>query len=108
MTKSTKAKQAIYRWHASFGRMGDLDGIFVATEDEIKELEGKVVEFGEVLGKHSDIRYKIEASDFECVSTKENEVEFFLRIRSNLSNGWNPIESYRQQEADRQIEENGK
>lgn len=94
-----KPKQGIYKWHAFFGRMGDLDGIFVTSHAEIEELEGKIVEFGEVLGKHSDIRYEIDMNDFTCVSTKKSEINFFLRL--GLSNGWNPIEYYRQQEADR-------
>lgn len=100
MTRPTKAKQGIYKWHACFGRMGDLDGIFGATDAEIKELSGKVVNFGEVLGKHSDIRYTIDPKDFECVSTKKSEIAFFLRL--NLSSGWDPIAQYRQQESERE------
>lgn len=53
-----------------------------------------------MLGKHSDIQYDIDPSDFECVSNKKAEVDFFVRL--GLSNGWNPLEMYIEQEEDRE------
>ena len=46
----------LYKFHWDCGRMGNLDGVFIAEPKEIEALIGKEIHFGEVLGKHSDIQ----------------------------------------------------
>ena len=45
----------LYKYYEEFGRMGDLQGVFVSTDAELLSKKGKTAYFGEVLGKHSDI-----------------------------------------------------
>lgn len=41
----------LYKFHWDCGRNGDLQGLFVATEDEVKDAIGSEAYFGEVLGE---------------------------------------------------------
>ena len=49
------AYYGLYRFECDFGRMGDLEGLFVANHEDIDSIIGKRIYFGEVLGKHSEI-----------------------------------------------------
>lgn len=48
---------AVYELNMSFGRMGDLEGVFTAKKKDVEKLKelDLTVYFGEVLGKHSEI-----------------------------------------------------
>ena len=58
----------LYQFHWDCGRMGSILGIFAATEAEIKAALGKSLYFGEVLGKHSDIRGVLEEKDITLLT----------------------------------------
>lgn len=45
----------LYRYNLYCGRMGSIDSVFVADDEEMKKALGKRIYFGEVLGKHSEI-----------------------------------------------------
>jgi len=45
----------LYKFMWDCGRMGDVEGIFAATDEVIQNAIGKRVYFGEILGKHSEI-----------------------------------------------------
>lgn len=70
----------LYRFHKSFGRMGDLDGLFVATPSDIAYLEGKALDFGEALGKHSEIYFPFEMDQIEVVSDDQDFIKKFNEI----------------------------
>tara|TARA_Y100000310_G_scaffold321360_1_gene378878 strand:+ start:3846 stop:4022 length:177 start_codon:yes stop_codon:yes gene_type:complete len=55
----------LYGFYADFGRMGNLDGIFIAESDDLDAIMGKDIYFGEILGKHSDIILTLEKSCIE-------------------------------------------
>lgn len=52
--------KALYRWHVDYGRMGDLEGLFVAEDYDLQAALGKTVYLGEVLGKHSEVTFTLE------------------------------------------------
>ena len=79
----------LYRFHADFGRMGDLTGIFVEDEEKIAKLTGTRVHFGEVLGKHSDIALVIKADHFEALTDDQTFIEKFEGLR--CQSGTNPL-----------------
>jgi len=87
-------KEGIYRWSESFGRMGSLNGIFTAREDEVADFIGKHVYFGEVLGKYSDIECDLTAEQFELLTNDADFVEKFKRF--GLSTGTDPIQKLRE------------
>lgn len=85
-------EKAVYKLNVSFGRMGDLSGLFVAKKNHVKLLlEHKLeVYFGEVLGKHSEIYGEIEESDMSLVSDSIDVIDVVEKHK--LETGFNPFE----------------
>lgn len=85
--------KAVYKLHFDCGRMGQLDGLFIAEKEKVKELidSGREVYFGEVLGKHSEIMGPIEEPDDITLVSEDEEV---IRVieENNLENGFNPFD----------------
>lgn len=80
----------LYRFAADFGRMGRLSGIFSADEKDIENSIGKTVNFGEVLGKHSEIVLNITNDDFTEITGDQEFIDKFEQY--NCSMGHNPLE----------------
>lgn len=95
--------KAIYKLDWDFGRMGSLEGVFVADTDDVKKLidSGTEIYFGEVLGKHSEIMGVIEDKHLVKVTDDEKFIELFETYE--LENGYNPFEYI--QESDEEEEE---
>lgn len=84
----------LWKFSEDYGRMGDVEGLFIATEEEIdKFLVGKEISFGEILGKHSEISICFEKKDFKCLEVSESTVnELFIALGSRSIAGYNPFE----------------
>lgn len=93
--------KAIYRFKCDCGRMGKLEGIFIADSTDVKNLIGSSVNFGEVLGKHSEVCGEIEEHEIELVTDDEKCVEMFEFF--NLATGYNPFD-YLENEEDMEEE----
>ena len=74
-------KKLLVQFYWNCGSMGDLEGLFIATEDKLKSWYGHEAYFGEVLGKHSAIDGMIEESDF---TIKSDDQEFIAKIEERL------------------------
>lgn len=83
--------QKLYKFHWDYGNMGDVHGIFIATDEEIKDALGRVVSFGSALGKYSDIYGDLEEKDLEVVSEDQNFIQQFSECIGR-SFGYNPLE----------------
>ncbi len=99
----------LYEMKLDFGRMGQLGGLFLATEAEIDSIIGKEIYFGEVLGKHSEVY----VSDFkrEYLRRIEGEVESLIEDLHTVFGqrtlcGYNPVEIYQEYLRDNGLEEN--
>ena len=82
----------LYKFELDYGRMGDLSGIFVADDKDIVESRGKCVNFGEALGKHSEV-YIEDFSPETCLTELTSDIEFinkFLDFECEV--GYNPLE----------------
>jgi len=89
--------KGLYRFSCDCGRMGDLDGLFVATQEEVDEVIGKEVYFGEVLGKHSEIFGVIEENEITLLTTDPlivGTMEQYVTYRGAIC-GYNPVAIYR-------------
>ena len=86
----------IYKFQADFGRMGVLDGVFVSTDENLQELYGKEIYFGEVLGKHSEVILTLDPKHIIEVTDDEKFIELFEQY--NLENGYNPFDYYEEDE----------
>jgi len=83
----------LYEFFWDCGRMGDIDGIFVATEDEVKSAFGKEVYFGEVLGKHSEIYGVFQENDLRVLSEDQEKIQWLVDLmKGNNISGFNPLE----------------
>lgn len=72
-----------FEWDEEYAFIG---GLFVATDEEVKNLIGKQVYFGEYEGKHSDVYGTIEEGEITLVSDNPIVVEAVGNF------GLNPIE----------------
>lgn len=91
-------KEGIYRFYWYCGRMGFLEGLFIATMLDVEYVIGKNVIFGEVLGKHSDIKGIVERDEIKLISDNPEDVAWFKKL--NLSMGYNPIQKLKDYEND--------
>ncbi len=71
--------------------MGDVDGIFVTTQEELDEAYGKEVYFGEILGKHSDVHGTLEETDITVLSDDQEFIAKFVEIVGGNPSGYNPL-----------------
>lgn len=88
--KKKDSDVAIYRLYMDF-RGGEVSGMFLAKKKYIEYMiENEVsVHFGEILGKHSDVRATICDDDIEMVSDEKNVIDFFKKYK--FENGYNPL-----------------
>lgn len=82
----------LWKFHWYCGRMGDLNGLFLADDAEIDAMVGKYAYFGEVLGKHSEIDGTLEQGDLTLSSSDPAVVDWFQREFGG-SFGHNPREA---------------
>jgi len=85
-------KKAIYKFHFGCGRQGDLEGVFVSTQERVDKLVESQIEvyFGEVLGKHSEVLGPIDEGEITFVSDNEEAVR--VVEEHDLSSGYNPFD----------------
>lgn len=88
----------LYRFFWDCGRMGDVEGLFIATDLEVAEALGKYVYLGEALGKHSEISGVLEAGDVEIISDAQEEIEWLSGIFGRSVSGYNPLDYIQDEE----------
>lgn len=79
-----------YTMFLDCGRMGEVYGLFLATEEDIENASGKPVEFGEILGKHSNVY----VNDFDKIDIDfiSNDPHIIKIIKEHgLETGYNPL-----------------
>lgn len=81
----------LWKFYWDCGRMGGIDGLFVATEKEVEDAIGREVYFGEILGKHSDIYGTLDSEDVEKIDLDSETVEKVSKILGNSWGGYNPL-----------------
>lgn len=80
----------LFKFYLDCGRMGELEGIFAATEEEIDKAVGETVNFGEVLGKHSDISFRLEKDHFELLTGDQDFIKKATEYKL-IPSGHNPL-----------------
>ncbi len=81
--------KAIYKFNWNFGRNGSIEGLFVEFKSYVEALIGQQVNFGEVLGKHSEVCGVLGEDDLEMISDDPSLVETVEQY--DLTSGYNPI-----------------
>lgn len=59
-------------------RMGVVESLFICTQEELDNAFGKEIYFGEVLGKHSDIKGTLDLSD---IVIKSDDQDFINKLQ---------------------------
>lgn len=87
------------RYKIPFGRMGDIHGLFICTKEELQSLYGRVVHFGEILGKHSSISHTFIGENFHILDPEVdgknalNVIETLLSFVGHKTiSGINPLD----------------
>lgn len=87
--------KGIYSFKWDCGRMGDLTGMFVADSADVKNIIGKRVYFGDVLGKHSDVEGTVKSVDFTLETDDQEFIAKFEDIfGEDFATGYNPLDYY--------------
>jgi hypothetical protein len=81
----------LYRFFWDCGRSGDLEGLFVATEEQVKSAIGSYISFGEVLGKHSDVYGTLEERDIQKLDVSTEAVAEVSKFLGSDWSGFNPL-----------------
>ena len=82
----------LWNFYWDCGRMGELTGLFVATEEEIEDIIGKEIYFGEILGKHSEIFGKIKSGDITKVDLDSETVTKVSKVLGIVWSGHYPFD----------------
>ena len=78
-----------FRWLCHSG--GSVQGMFVSTENEIYKHLGCDVQFGEILGKHSEVSGTLDLEDLTVISEDQDFIEKFVEVVGS-STGYNPLD----------------
>lgn len=89
------------------GRMGMLDGIFIADDEIVDEIISteREIYFGEVLGKHSEIYGPIDADEIVIKSEDQELIAKLEELFGETLSGYNPVEIYLEQKEEGQYDE---
>jgi len=83
----------LYEYKVEYGRMGTVEGLFVADETIVMAAMGRIAHFGEILGKHSDISLELAIRDMVVKSEDQNFISKLIEIiGSNTISGYNPLD----------------
>ena len=89
----------LYKYLLDCGRHGELDGLFVATPEQIKRIIGQEIYFGEVLGKHSEVIATIEAHEItEILDDEQVVLKLVEAVGGYTICGYNPLDFYDESE----------
>lgn len=86
------SKRILVQFSWDFGRQGDVDGLFVTTEEKIEAAYGKHVSLGEALGKHSEVYGDLERKDITIVSEDQEFIDKLVALLGTNISGYNPLD----------------
>lgn len=95
----------LYRYYMDCGRMGGVSGVFTAEEEEVKAAIGSRVNFGEILGKHSEVRGVLKEEQIEMLTDDQVAVEVIDKYLGG-GTGYDPLD-YLRCEHGHDIEDSG-
>lgn len=90
----------LYSFYVDCGRMGSLDGLFIAKQEQVDNAIGKHMYFGEVLGKHSEVQGELEAREVKLISSDQDKVLWLYELLGSDVSGFNPLSYISDDEAD--------
>lgn len=90
----------LYQFNKYFHRQGDIEGIFIAEQEQIDNLIGSIVYFGKVLGKHISVECVIKQEDIKQLDVYDSTVNDLLKVIGTDISGYNPLNYLESEEKD--------
>lgn len=83
----------LWGYSKDYHYVGKIEGLFIATEQEIDDfLVDRTIDFGEVLGVHSDVSLYFKKEDFNCIDISNSAVlELLNAVNSRNLSGYYPF-----------------
>lgn len=82
----------LYKFLWECGREGNVEGLFVAGDEELYRMIGRRVYFGEILGKHSEVEGILGSDDLTILSDDQDRLKWLVDlIGSDTISGHNPL-----------------
>jgi hypothetical protein len=81
----------LYQFNKYFHRQSDIEGVFIAEPEQINDLIGSNVYFGEALGKHSNVGCVIAEQDIKELQVLDSTVDDLLKVIGTDISGYNPL-----------------
>jgi hypothetical protein len=91
-------KYCLWNFEWDVRRQGIVEGTFLATKEQVENIQGQHVSFGEIRGKHSDIYGTIEEGEITLVSDDP------FVVMDSESSGYNPFDYLRCKECSEEID----
>lgn len=82
----------LYSYSIDYGRMGVLDGLFFATDEELDAAEGNEVYMDDVLGKHSEISFTFDRSVLTEIELSQECINVLMKATGKTVSGYNLLE----------------
>lgn len=83
----------LVKFHWDYGRMGNVNGLFITTKEKLEDVYGRDVYFGEILGKHSEVYGELNEEDFTIVSEEQDKIEWLQNLMgSETISEYNPFD----------------
>ena len=88
-----ESKLRLWKYDVDCGRMGDVHGLFVATQDELDDIIGRECHFGEILGKHSEVSVDVCNDDFKMLDVDTETIKKLIKaVGNDTISGYNPLD----------------
>lgn len=89
----------LYKFEA---RMGDatISGMFISTEEEVSDLYGKEIYFGNILGPESEVAVRMEGELFLKLDVSESVIDELEQNCGTSVVGYNPFDYVSMAETD--------
>lgn len=88
----------LYRYYEDFGRMGSLEGMFFATDEQYDYFMGRDAYESDILGKHSEVELSFNDETVEEVKLSETTIEEMFEVLGSHVSGISPLEYFEQWE----------
>ena len=82
----------LFKFNWDCGRMGEVEGLFIAEESAVKKAIGRKVYFGEILGKHSEVWGALDKNDVKALNIPSDVVLLLEKEIGETISGYNPLD----------------
>lgn len=79
-------EKLLVRMSLDFGRCGSLSSVFVCTREQLDGLDGTFHDFGEALGKNSEVVCNLSIEDFTVLTDDQSFISQFEKIVGHTEN----------------------